>query len=122
MNIASGWLTQASTEPVTPKISTVLPVSRPAVSQHLKVLRQVGLVVPERQGYWKPYSLDEEALENCRAILNQLCNCGGHRPGECRRHELGELNLAELKAYEKKIQRELKKIQRAISRMGQDER
>ncbi len=40
-------------------------VTPAAVSQHLKILRQAGLVRSERKGYWIPYSIDEEALENC---------------------------------------------------------
>src|SRR4030065_1245817 len=48
-----------------------------AVSQHLKLLRQAGLVRNERKGYWIPYSIDEEALHNCQQILNEVCTCGG---------------------------------------------
>ena len=37
-----------------------------AVSQHLKILKQAGLVSCERKGYHIPYSINEEALEDCR--------------------------------------------------------
>ncbi len=46
------------------KISEMLGITPAAVSQHLKILRQSGLVRSERKGYWIPYSIDEEALEN----------------------------------------------------------
>ena len=46
-----------------------LGVSQSAVSQHLRVLRQVGLVQGERAGYFVHYSLDEDALEEHKARL-----------------------------------------------------
>jgi DNA-binding transcriptional ArsR family regulator len=41
-----------------------LPVSRPAVSQHLKVLKSAGLVVDEPVGTRRMYRLDPAALES----------------------------------------------------------
>jgi ArsR family transcriptional regulator len=46
-----------------------LGVSQSAVSQHLRVLRQVGLVRGERRGYFVHYSLDQQALEQYKARL-----------------------------------------------------
>lgn len=46
-----------------------------AVSQHLKILKQAGLVNCERKGYHIPYSINEEALEDCRKILSKVCSC-----------------------------------------------
>jgi DNA-binding transcriptional ArsR family regulator len=46
-----------------------LGVSQSAVSQHLRVLRQVGLVQGERAGYFVHYSLAEDALEEHKARL-----------------------------------------------------
>ena len=59
-------------------ISEVLGITVAAVSQHLKTLKQAGLVKNERQGYWIPYSIDEDALEQCRGMLNKVCECGCH--------------------------------------------
>ncbi len=39
-----------------------LGISKPAVSQHLQVLRQAGLVKGEKRGYWTHYSIEREAL------------------------------------------------------------
>ena len=39
-----------------------LGVSQSAVSQHLRILRDVGLVTPEKRGYWVHYRLNEETL------------------------------------------------------------
>lgn len=47
-------------------------VSRPAVSQHLKVLKEAGLVKEERQGTRHIYQLDPEGLGPLRAWLDQF--------------------------------------------------
>ena len=47
-----------------------LPVSQPAVSQHLKVLREAGLVRAERNGVSKTYYLQPEGLGPLRAYLD----------------------------------------------------
>jgi DNA-binding transcriptional ArsR family regulator len=49
-----------------------LPVSRPAVSQHLKVLKEAGLVVDRAEGTRRLYSLDPRGIDALRAYLNQL--------------------------------------------------
>ena len=49
-----------------------LPVSRPAVSQHLKVLKEAGLVKENRQGTKNFYSLDARGLEPLRSYLEEF--------------------------------------------------
>jgi DNA-binding transcriptional ArsR family regulator len=44
------------------EIASALPMSRPAVSQHLKVLREAELVVEERVGRERHYRLEAEPL------------------------------------------------------------
>jgi DNA-binding transcriptional ArsR family regulator len=39
-----------------------LSMTQPAVSQHLRVLREAGLVKAEKRGLWMHYAVDEEAL------------------------------------------------------------
>jgi DNA-binding transcriptional ArsR family regulator len=51
-----------------------LPVSRPAVSQHLKVLKAAGLVVDSREGNRRIYRLNPEGLEALRAYLERFWN------------------------------------------------
>jgi len=46
-----------------------LPVSRPAVSQHLKVLKDAGLVTEDRQGTRRVYRVEPRALLELRAYL-----------------------------------------------------
>jgi len=51
-------------------IAATLPVSRPAVSQHLKVLRKAGLVDDRPQGARRLYFLDPQGLGELRAWLD----------------------------------------------------
>ena len=46
-----------------------LPVSRPAVSQHLRVLKDAGLVRERRQGTRNFYSVDGDGLADVRAYF-----------------------------------------------------
>src|SRR5262245_44832110 len=49
-----------------------LPVSRPAVSQHLKVLKEVGLVTDQANGTRRVYRVDPRGVADLRAYLDQL--------------------------------------------------
>ena len=49
-----------------------LDVTQGAVSQHLRVLRDVGFVVPERRGLFIHYALSDDALATWRAAVEQL--------------------------------------------------
>jgi ArsR family transcriptional regulator, arsenate/arsenite/antimonite-responsive transcriptional repressor len=40
-----------------------LSMTQPAVSQHLRVLKEAGLVKAEKRGMWMHYALDHEALQ-----------------------------------------------------------
>jgi DNA-binding transcriptional ArsR family regulator len=53
-------------------IAARMPVSRPAVSQHLKVLKEAGLVREERRGTQRIYEIDPKGLGPLRAWLDQL--------------------------------------------------
>jgi DNA-binding transcriptional ArsR family regulator len=52
-------------------LAAELPVSRPAVSQHLKVLKDAGLVVDEARGAARIYRIDPEGLGPIRLWLDQ---------------------------------------------------
>jgi DNA-binding transcriptional ArsR family regulator len=49
-----------------------LPVSRPAVSQHLKVLKEAGLVSDRRDGSRRIYQVDPGGLQALRSELDQF--------------------------------------------------
>ena len=55
-------------------IAAGLPVSRPAVSQHLKVLKEAGLVTDRPDGTRRVYQIDPHGLGRLRAWLDQFWN------------------------------------------------
>jgi DNA-binding transcriptional ArsR family regulator len=52
------------------------PVSRPAVSQHLQVLKRAGLVRDRRAGTRRLYELDPQGLEELRSYLETFWQTG----------------------------------------------
>jgi DNA-binding transcriptional ArsR family regulator len=54
------------------EIARDLPVSRPAVSQHLKVLKDAGLVTDRAAGARRVYHIDPKGLGAMRAWLDQF--------------------------------------------------
>ena len=54
------------------ELAAGLPVTRPAVSQHLKVLKQARLVRDEAQGTRRIYSIDPAGLGAIRAWLDRF--------------------------------------------------
>jgi len=53
-------------------IAEGLPVSRPAVSQHLRVLREAGLISEQRQGTRRLYVANPQALGELRAAIEAM--------------------------------------------------
>jgi DNA-binding transcriptional ArsR family regulator len=54
------------------ELAAELPISRPAVSQHLRVLKDARLVIDRRAGARRIYQLDPVGLETLRAELDQF--------------------------------------------------
>jgi DNA-binding transcriptional ArsR family regulator len=54
------------------ELARELPVSRPAVSQHLKVLKDAGLVLDRRAGKQRIYRLDPGGIGELRAELEKF--------------------------------------------------
>jgi DNA-binding transcriptional ArsR family regulator len=52
------------------ELASTLPVSRPAVSQHLKVLKEAGLVLDRPDGNRRIYQVDADGLGALRAELD----------------------------------------------------
>jgi DNA-binding transcriptional ArsR family regulator len=68
-------------------LAGLLGVIQSAVSQHLRVIRVVGLVKAERRGYHIHYSMNLEALDRYRNVLSEVLRiqephdyklCGNH--------------------------------------------
>jgi len=51
-----------------------LPVTRPAVSQHLKVLKEAGLVTSRQDGNRRIYRLDPDGIAGLRDYLDRFWN------------------------------------------------
>jgi ArsR family transcriptional regulator, arsenate/arsenite/antimonite-responsive transcriptional repressor len=51
-----------------------LAISEPGVSQHLKKLRQGGLITGEKRGYWVHYSVNSEILVRTSDALQELAS------------------------------------------------
>ncbi|HEX9520426.1 MAG TPA: metalloregulator ArsR/SmtB family transcription factor [Streptosporangiaceae bacterium] len=56
------------------QLSAELPVTRPAVSQHLKVLKQVGLVTDHADGTRRIYQINPEGVQAIHYYLDQMWN------------------------------------------------
>jgi len=54
------------------RLAEGLPVSRPAVSQHLRVLKGAGLVRERREGTRRVYSVELEGLAALRRYLDRM--------------------------------------------------
>jgi DNA-binding transcriptional ArsR family regulator len=54
------------------QIADELPISRPAVSRHLRLLKQAGLVIDRPEGTRRLYRLHDEGIEAVRAYLEQV--------------------------------------------------
>ncbi|MFH0910273.1 MAG: metalloregulator ArsR/SmtB family transcription factor [Planctomycetota bacterium] len=59
-------------------LSNLLVITAGAVSQHLRILRDAGLVEPDRRGYFIHYSLAPDAEKRSRAVMDSLF---GTKPG-----------------------------------------
>lgn len=56
------------------ELAQVLPVSRPAVSQHLRVLKDAGVVLVRPLGTRRIYQLDPEGVAAMRAYFDRFWN------------------------------------------------
>jgi DNA-binding transcriptional ArsR family regulator len=54
------------------EIARGLPVSRPAVSQHLRVLKGAGLVIDRQEGARRLYRIEPDGLSELRAYLDRF--------------------------------------------------
>jgi DNA-binding transcriptional ArsR family regulator len=60
-----------------------LGISEAAVSQHLKQLREAGLVRGEKRGYWTHYSVERSRLSELAEFVKELTNLPACSEGGC---------------------------------------
>jgi ArsR family transcriptional regulator len=98
-------------------ISEELGITPAAVSQHLKVLRLADLVKSERKGYYIPYSVDEQAMEQCCGMLIDVCRCDcGPRTVVVKRI-MKKDTLQDLEGYKRELENKLKEVEDKISQL-----
>lgn len=61
------------------QLADALPISRPAVSRHLRVLKEAGLVTGRPEGARRLYALDEHGVDAVRAYIEQVWGEAGAR-------------------------------------------
>jgi DNA-binding transcriptional ArsR family regulator len=54
------------------EIADALPISRPAVSRHLRLLKDAGLVIDEPRGTRRIYQLHDQGVEAVQAYLQEV--------------------------------------------------
>jgi DNA-binding transcriptional ArsR family regulator len=54
------------------EVADALPISRPAVSRHLRLLKEAGLVVEEPKGTQRIYRLHDQGIEAVESFLTQV--------------------------------------------------
>jgi DNA-binding transcriptional ArsR family regulator len=54
------------------ELADELPISRPAVSRHLRLLKEAGLVTDRAEGTRRLYRLHDEGIETVRAYLERV--------------------------------------------------
>ena len=54
------------------ELAQQLPITRPAVSRHLRVLKQAGLVTDRPEGARRLYALDDDGLDAVQAYIEQV--------------------------------------------------
>jgi ArsR family transcriptional regulator len=62
-----------------------LGISEAAVSQHVKTLKEAGLLTGEKRGYWTHYSVQKEVLEEIVRELERMARRSANPAGRCRR-------------------------------------
>jgi DNA-binding transcriptional ArsR family regulator len=56
------------------EIARELPITRPAVSQHLRVLKEAGLVIDRQRGTRRLYQLNPDGVDELRAYFDGFWN------------------------------------------------
>jgi DNA-binding transcriptional ArsR family regulator len=107
------------------KIAQELGITIAAASQHLKILKHIGLVNSKRDGYWIPYSIDEKALEDCSTMMNSVCSCPRHthfhRFNAINKHDLKEKSIEELEHYREALENRLNFINELLEELREEE-
>jgi DNA-binding transcriptional ArsR family regulator len=67
-----------------------LDISEAAVSQHLQVLRRIGVVTGEKRGYYTHYGVNRALLKQLAEKINEIASQSPGCSGGCRRNRTGD--------------------------------
>ena len=108
------------------ELAEILGITASAVSQHLKILRHVGLVRNQRKGFWIPYEVDQAALEQCGVVISNVCRCGCEESCQTADQVGGEEvksreeELAYLRRLEQELEGELQKVRTRLGKVREE--
>jgi ArsR family transcriptional regulator len=102
------------------RIAQAIGVTPAAVSQHLRVLRQAGLVNSERKGYFIPYTVDVKGLESCCQGLIEVCTCESHRPTRMTMGRPRRTGVEDLKRRKEWLEAELRAVTKRIAELDRE--
>jgi ArsR family transcriptional regulator, arsenate/arsenite/antimonite-responsive transcriptional repressor len=71
------------------ELSKRLGITQPAVSQHLRVLKMIGLMIPERRGNSTIYRIDIRTLEEYHGLEEEMYSVVLQACGDCGSKESG---------------------------------
>jgi ArsR family transcriptional regulator, arsenate/arsenite/antimonite-responsive transcriptional repressor len=69
-----------------------LKISEAAVSQHLKYLREAGIVKGEKRGYWTHYMVEKDRLNELVGLLRELTHLPSCSEGLCIKKRNGKID------------------------------
>jgi DNA-binding transcriptional ArsR family regulator len=96
------------------ELAKELGITVAAASQHLKILKHIGLVNSRREGYWIPYSINQKALEHCSDMMIRVCSCHHHHPRNVHASapdwDVNSMNVEELEQYKAALEKKLTHI------------
>lgn len=84
-------------------LARTLKISEAAVSQHLKVLKQVGIVTGTKRGYFVHYQVEKEALRSLATLLLAFSEVEQTGIGECQTRRQTTCTLCNEKHPNKEI-------------------
>lgn len=104
------------------RIAQMIGVTPAAVSQHLRILRQAGLVNSERKGYFIPYKVNIKGLEDCCQGLIEVCTCEPSGSTRVVVKRSRRPSIEELKKHRDRLEAELKTVTERINEMDRKEK
>ncbi len=99
-------------------IAEQLNITPAAASQHLKILKNAGFVDSKREGFYIPYTINEDALHKCHEALRQICHCGCNHHAAIFEHDIHKMDTEELKDYKARLIKQLEKVENVLRSMG----